>query len=181
MIVRIIINGIAICIGTPDTAYSWTGLLQSPFCFKKRRIFQACPLWAKTIQLCLHFHGLSIFLKTPDRCGTQIHSKWRLNLVLSSYIDPIGDLVTSSMSNICQYILHIWYIWQCTYSVHTVLCIRQGYQQAIDIIDIVNTSRIYLSILINEIKILICTGPPQAPLMAEQVCRKFFQFRENVL
>ena len=32
-----------------------------------------------------------LFLKTPNRRETQRHSKWRLNFVLSSHLDPIGD------------------------------------------------------------------------------------------
>ena len=36
-------------------------------------------------------YNLCIFWKTPSRCGTQIHSNWRLNFVLSSHRHLIGD------------------------------------------------------------------------------------------
>ena len=53
--------------------------------------FSNMSIFNKKTFICTNIYGLCIFLKTTNRRGTQIHSKWRQNFVLSSHIDLIGD------------------------------------------------------------------------------------------
>ena len=90
------VNGISICIGTLKHCLRLNRLAAGAFVVvvvvveKRHAFFQTCPCLTETCVLT----GVScfyIFLKTPNRRGTQWNSKWRLNFVLSCHIDPIGD------------------------------------------------------------------------------------------
>ena len=76
--------------------------------------FQTCPFLTETC-IFVYICSLCLFLKTPNRRETQRHSKWRLDFVLSSHIDPIGD------QNDVQYLSIYW-----VYLVYLVLSTRLG-------------------------------------------------------
>ena len=90
----------------PSPVYGWTGLPQALFCWKATHLSQTCPCLT---QICIFTNSycLCIFLRTPNRRVTNRQSRWRLNFVLSSHIDPIGE------QNNVQYMsifVNMWFI-----------------------------------------------------------------------
>ena len=96
---------------------------------QQRTFFQTCPFFTK-ICISTNIYCICSFLKTLNRRGTQIHSKWRLNFVLSSHIDPIGNQNDVQYLSIFVHILCIFgtryqvqgtkYIRTYVHTVHTV-------------------------------------------------------------
>ena len=78
---------------------------QALFFWKATRLFYK---WPHCCFFVLFFFCFYLFLKTPNRRGTQFHAEKWSNFVLSSHLDPIGDrndvrelLLLFSMLGLC--------------------------------------------------------------------------------
>ena len=98
------------------------------FVEKRRAFFETCPFSTK-ICMFTHMCCLCIFLKALDRRGTNRQSKWRLNFVLSSHIDPIGD--QNDVQYLSIYWVYLVYLVLGTYCTYCTCC-----TYVLDILDI---------------------------------------------
>ena len=74
----------------PQALFTAEQACRRHFFFERHACFKTCP-FLTSMCICLYLFCFGVFSKTPNRRGTQRHSKWRLNFVLGSHLDLMGD------------------------------------------------------------------------------------------